>query len=322
MAQRRNLKRIGVSALTTLLLVAGSLSVPTAAHAAVSLEVGPSTLPVDGTLEIAGAGCPASSPVELYFWQTTGSPYKYEFTASQPDGSFAYSLALDGLWPNGVQIGIRASCGGSESEPRFVLTEQPSTLAVNVSFSRSAQRYGRSELATVSFDPATTLGMVSLSVDGKQLSAKYREDAVWSDPIDFVLPAKLKVGKRTIVATFRPSAPGAAPTVKTVKYTVKKALTKTSITLSKKRAKSSENVRAIIRVKAAGVEKPSGKITIRDGKKTLKTVTMRGYRKGKLSVVLPKIKRPGVHRITVRFHGSSTMTAESSAAKTLLVRAK
>ncbi|MBO1902848.1 Ig-like domain repeat protein [Leucobacter weissii] len=310
--------RTGVSVLAVLALVVGALTLPAAAHADVGLEVGPNPVPVDGTLEVSGTGCAALAEVELYFWQTSGGPYIYEYTTADADGDFVFSLALAERWPHGVQIGVSAGCGGS-TIIKFVDTEQPPEIVVSVSFTRSVQRYGRSERATVSFEPSTTLGFVSLAVDGKALTATPRADAGWGDPVDYALPANLRVGKRTLVAAFRPSAPGAAPVTKTVGYTVKKAVPRVSVGLSKKRVRAGAKAKATVRVTATGIPRPGGKVAIKRGKTTVKTVTLRSAHRGKVVVTLPAVRKAGEYRISASYLGSSTIEKKRSSAKSLRV---
>ncbi|HWJ85477.1 MAG TPA: Ig-like domain repeat protein [Cellulomonas sp.] len=96
-----------------------------------------------------------------------------------------------------------------------------------------------------------------------------------------------------------------------VKVKVAKATPKVTFTAPKKVAKG--KVATIkVTVSATGVT-PTGKVTIKDGKKVVKTVTIKS---GKATVKLPKLKA-GKHKLVVTYTGSTTVASKASAAKTV-----
>lgn len=83
-----------------------------------------------------------------------------------------------------------------------------------------------------------------------------------------------------------------------------------------KKAKAGKKVKVTVTVTAAGA-RPTGKVTLRDGKKVIATVTLTAAAKGKATF---KVKlKPGKHRLSAGYAGSSTVSAADS--KTLTVKA-
>ena len=92
---------------------------------------------------------------------------------------------------------------------------------------------------------------------------------------------------------------------------VAKATPKVSFTAPAKVAKG-KYATLKVTVSATGVT-PTGKVTIKDGSKVIKTVAIKS---GKATVKLPKLKA-GKHKLVVTYTGSSTVSAKASAAKTV-----
>lgn len=99
-----------------------------------------------------------------------------------------------------------------------------------------------------------------------------------------------------------------------------KASSTTALKLSKSKIKRTKQVTATITVKAAGVPTgyvPTGTVTIYDGSKKLKTVTLTASSKGTVKVKLPKLKAKK-HTIKVSYAGNADV-ASSKASKKLTV---
>lgn len=100
-----------------------------------------------------------------------------------------------------------------------------------------------------------------------------------------------------------------------------KAVTKLSVKLSDKTPKANRsNVKATIRLKPsfAGDAPRTGTFKVYFGKKKVKTATMKATHNGVIKVRLPKIRKTGETKITVRYTGNSKLM---SSAKTVKVRA-
>jgi ABC-type phosphate transport system substrate-binding protein len=78
--------------------------------------------------------------------------------------------------------------------------------------------------------------------------------------------------------------------------------------------RTTQHAKVAVTVKAVGVT-PTGKVTVKQGSKTLATATLRS---GKATVTLPKLSA-GTHKLVVVYGGSSTVGASHSTTKSLKV---
>jgi|GEM_PF-6365520 len=92
-----------------------------------------------------------------------------------------------------------------------------------------------------------------------------------------------------------------------------------SAKLVKRSVKAGAKAKVKITIRAKGVAKPTGKVRIFDGKKRIKTVTLKARNKGRLTVTLPRLKT-GKHRIKVTYLGTSQVAKKSSTVKKLTVK--
>jgi len=97
--------------------------------------------------------------------------------------------------------------------------------------------------------------------------------------------------------TFSASASSTEVTVAKIVPTVKARL-------AKKKVKASARAKLVVKVTTPGLARPTGKVRILDGKKTLRTVKLKAAQRGKLTVRLPRLAR-GRHTITVRLLGTA-----------------
>ncbi len=130
---------------------------------------------------------------------------------------------------------------------------------------------------------------------------------------------KQKVGKHQLTATFVGNTSLLPSSSARARLTVTKAKPKVSFKLVKKKISRSAKAKVKVVVKVAGIAGPTGKLRIYDGKKRLRTVTLKAKHRGRLTVTLPRLKA-GKHRIKVVYAGSSQTTKKTSAKKTLTVR--
>jgi hypothetical protein len=90
------------------------------------------------------------------------------------------------------------------------------------------------------------------------------------------------------------------------------------LALAKKKIKAGKRGKATVTVKANGLV-PTGKVTIREGRKVLGTATLKVSDKGKVTITLKK--RPlGKHTIVATYAGSGAVAAGMSAAVVLTVK--
>ncbi len=132
------------------------------------------------------------------------------------------------------------------------------------------------------------------------------------------LPA-LKAGRHKLTVVYGGTGELAGATSRARTLTVAKAKSKVSLKLVRSKVARSAKAKIRVTVKVAGIAGPTGKLRIYDGKKRLRTVTLKAKHRGRLTVTLPRLKA-GKHRIKVVYAGSSQTTKKTSAKKTLTVR--
>ncbi len=120
-----------------------------------------------------------------------------------------------------------------------------------------------------------------------------------------------------VTATRADYPAASSATSKAVK--VAKIAPKVSTKLVKKSVKVGAKAKLKVTVTVKGVAKPTGKLRIYDGKKRIKTVSLKAKGKGKVVVVLPRLKA-GKHKVKVTYLGTTQIAKKSSAAKTLTVK--
>ncbi len=101
--------------------------------------------------------------------------------------------------------------------------------------------------------------------------------------------------------------------------TVGKAASTTKVTANAKKIRAGGKVKLTIVVGGAGVVGPTGKVTVFDGAKRLKTVTLTAAMRGKV-VVTVVLRKKGRHKIAAAYAGSSTVAPSRS--KVVVVTAR
>ncbi|TGN32975.1 Ig-like domain repeat protein [Aeromicrobium chenweiae] len=92
-----------------------------------------------------------------------------------------------------------------------------------------------------------------------------------------------------------------------------------SFKLSSSSVRPRRTVSATVQVFAKGVARPTGKIVIKKGSVTLKTITLRASDRGRRTFRTPKLPR-GKHTLRAVYSGDATVLGRSSVTRTLRVR--
>jgi|GEM_PF-3752609 len=194
------------------------------------------------------------------------------------------------------------------------VVKRPTTTTLTTSATR--WRYGATRPTATATVSSPGPGAVRFTIGGKRIGAPV---AVVGGKAKVRLPVR-SAGTHAVSATFVPTTPatvaGSTSAVRRVKVT--KALAVATVKLSPK-VKRSAKATVRITVKARGVGAPTGKVAIYDGKKKIKTVTLKKAHRGKRAVKIPRIKKLGTHKISVRYLGSANVKADRSPAKKLRV---
>ncbi len=247
-------------------------------------------------------------------------------TITAPDGTpgtthvVDFGGADDYLWGittigDGYQV-VAAGYGNGDAQ-LVTLDLSPVASQTELTLAKTSTTFGAANTGSikVSADDAPVSAKAVVTVDGKQLQTVQ----IGSSGIaSFSLPAGLTAGKHTVEASVTPGA-GVAGSKASATVTVAKASSKTTLSLPKS-VKKSKQATATIKISGSGLPAgyaPTGKVTVYDGSKKLKTVTLSASAKGTVKVKLPKLKAKK-HTIKVSYAGDSNLKS-SKASKSLKV---
>lgn len=244
-------------------------------------------------------------------------------TITAPDGTPGTTHVLDFggsddyLWGittigNGYQV-VATGYGNGDAQ-LVTLDLSPVPSKTNLTLAKTKTTFGAANTASIRVragdKPVSAKAVIT--VDGKRLQTL---QVGASGIATFSLPTKLTAGKHTVQATITPAA-GVAASKASATVTVAKASSKTSVSLPKS-VKKSKQATATIRISGKGLPKgyvPTGKVTIYDGKKKLKTVTLATSSKGTVKVKLPKLTAK-THTIKVSYAGNANLKSSTTSKK-------
>lgn len=204
------------------------------------------------------------------------------------------------------------------SEPVVVtrtLTVLPSPSSTALSISASRWRYGAARPTATATVTSEAPGRVEFTLGGKSIG----KVPVVGGKASVRLPSR-KVGTYELVATYVPTVAGAAQgstAKRSVKVTKASATAKIKTKTTKVKAKKKFSVTITVKVK--GVARPTGKLAIYDGKKKIKTVSLKSSHRGKVAVRIALTKK-GTHKLKVRYLGSKNIKADNSPRMKVRVR--
>lgn len=107
-------------------------------------------------------------------------------------------------------------------------------------------------------------------------------------------------------------------TATTAAVTVPKMVSTTTASVSPFTVSKSKRAKLTIYVRANGITGPTGKITIKDGKKKLKVLSLSASKAGKVVFKLPKLK-PGKHKVKVTYAGTAQIAGSKAKVVKLIV---
>jgi hypothetical protein len=195
----------------------------------------------------------------------------------------------------------------------------PLTLSFNTSAVRTATTttvavapskvaYGKARTATVNVKPVAGGSVATGSVRLKDNGSVVRTVALSNGRAVIALPTTQKVGAHTITAEYLGS-PQYVPSSASTSTSVVKATSVAKGKLVKKKVKVGKKAKVKVTVSAGGVA-PSGKVTIRKGKKKLKVGTVGAN--GKTTITLPKQKKKGTVKLKVVYAGNANVAGDTS----------
>lgn len=197
---------------------------------------------------------------------------------------------------------------------------EPTLVTPTVSVDRSARQvYGTSTPVRVTARVGAVGGLMPSGTvvlrDGTTVLA--RDVSVKSGVATATLPRTLDAGRHLLTATFVPTATDEhrGGTSTAVAVTVTQARSVVRLAGLPKKARPGKRPKAVVTVTVPGVPTPSARLVLRDGKRVVASVVLRG---GKATIRLPKLTR-GTHRLTASYAGSANV-AVATAVRVVKVR--
>ena len=244
-------------------------------------------------------------------------------TITAPDGTPGSTHVLDfggsddylwGITTIGDGYQVVATGHGNGDAKLVTLDLSPVPSQTDLTLAKTSTTFGAANTGSIRVrvgnDPVSAKAVVR--VDGK----KYETLQIGASGIaTFSLPSTLTAGKHTVEATVTPGV-GVAESEASATVTVAKASSKTTLSLPTS-VKASKQATATIKIGGTGLPKgyaPTGKVTVYDGSKKLKTVSLAKSAKGTVKVKLPKLK-VATHTIKVSYSGDANLKSSSASKK-------
>lgn len=244
-------------------------------------------------------------------------------TITAPDGTPGTTHVVDFggtddyLWGittigDGYQV-VAAGYGNGDAQ-LVTLDLSPVASQAELTLAKTSTTFGAANTGSikVSAGDAPVAAKAVVTVDGKQpQTVQIGDSGIGS----FSLPATLSAGKHTVEATVTPGA-GVTGSKASATVNVAKASSKTTLSLPKS-VKKSKRATATITISGSGLPDgyaPTGKVTIYDGSKKLKTLTLSASAKGTVTVKLPKLKAKK-HTIKVSYAGDANLKSSKTSKK-------
>lgn len=247
-----------------------------------------------------------------HFFGAAGSAITVHRTESTPaEGQL---LLLHTLNPSGQRaqvVDVTATVAEEPGDPvesstklKLKLKPKKTKFGKRVTARVTVKAEGHKPTGTVTLKAGSrTLGEAELRTNGKAGKA------------EILLPRDLPVGKHLITASYA-GDDDVAPSEGTAQLTVTKGKAKVSATVAKKKFKRGARPRVTVTVRGpAGAPTPTGTVTVKAGKKTLRA-TLRG---GKATVRLPKLAKKST-KVKITYAG--TKSTYGKAKTTITVKAK
>ena len=244
-------------------------------------------------------------------------------TITAPDGTPGSTHVLDfggsddylwGITTIGDGYQVVATGYGNGDAKLVTLDLSPVPSQTDLTLAKTSTTFGAANTGSIRVrvgnDPVSAKAVVR--VDGK----KFETLQIGASGIaTFSLPSTLTAGKHTVEATVTPGV-GVAESEASATVTVAKASSKTTLSLPTS-VKASKQATATIKIGGTGLPKgyaPTGKVTVYDGSKKLKTVSLAKSAKGTVKVKLPKLK-VATHTIKVSYSGDANLKSSNASKK-------
>ncbi|MBW9209530.1 Ig-like domain repeat protein [Mumia sp. zg.B21] len=188
----------------------------------------------------------------------------------------------------------------------------PFAATARMTVTPAVTTYGRAARVGVSVARGATYaaGTVALTAGSRSLGTVRLSRGAAT----VAVPAGLAVGTHQIIASYRADF---SPTTAAVRTAVRitKAGTDTKVRLSKKKVTRKQRAKVTVTVTGRGTAiRPTGTVTVFNGKKRVGRATLTAARRGAVTVTLPRLKKRGKHTLRIVYGGSSAFTGSSARA--------
>ena len=285
--------------------VSGAVSVKAGATGLKSFVVGPAALSeatVSGTAKV-GSKLTAGA---VQWTETSTSSYQWLRNGAAISGatSSSYTLAAADL---GKKVSVRVTAHPSDATLGAV-AETSSQTATVVAGPSAAVKSAPKISGTVAVGHKLKASAGSWSLPGVAASYQWLrggKSISGATSSSYTVSTKDVGAKLSVRVTAKVAGHLSASATSASTKTVAKVKPSVSAKLSKSSAKRTSTVKVTVTVKATGVSKPTGKVTVKVGSKTV-TKTVSSSAKGKVTVTLPKQAKKGTYKVSVTYTPSGS----------------
>lgn len=282
-----------------------------------------------GANEFPAAGAPAAVGSDPVVKGSVGSLSLaeyiagYENTSSATNFAGVYEIRLrSSSATKGVGTGY-ASAYIKVTGSTWAVTTSPVALVSTSTTSTvpTKAKYGTAfnVTATVTATDASTPGGTVQVLKGSTVLAS---KTLTGTPGTATIPVpgtKLLPGSHSLVVKYVGAGSLATSSAIAKTVVVSKATSTSTAKVVKTPLKKTKAPQVVLTVKAAGVPKPTGKVTVVVGGKVIKTVTLTAAKNGRITITLPKFKTAKKYTLVVKYAGSSTVGASNAKAVTIKI---
>lgn len=264
------------------------------------------------TVTIAGSGITPAGTVTVKDGATTVGTA----TLSGGKATIALSKTLAVGTHKLTAVFAGSSIVGASTSAVTTLTVTKAAAAVKVSLTKTSVTYNSTSVkATVAVTAAGVVptGTVTLKDGAKTIKSV----ALAGGKATVTLPKNIAVGTHKFQVTYAGNTVVATAKSATATLTVKKVNPTVSAKLAASKINKAARGKVTVTIKAAGVV-PTGKVTVKEGSRSLASLTLKTANKGVAAIVLPKLAA-GSHKLSVSYAGSTTVAAKAASAVTLTV---
>ncbi|MGH1563837.1 Ig-like domain-containing protein [Mumia sp. DW29H23] len=193
---------------------------------------------------------------------------------------------------------------------RVTLAEKPAPATTRIAVSPTSTTYGRTARVAASVARSGTYasGTVTFRAGSRTLGTVRLSRGAAA----VTVPAGIAVGTHAVTASYKADY---TPTTASARANLRivKAGTVTKARLAKKKVTRAQRAKVTVTVAGRGTTiRPTGTVTVFDGKKRVGKATLTVSKRGTVTVKLPRLKKRGKHTLRITYGGSSAFGGSST----------